>query len=43
LDLLLKRGGDPAVKNNEGKMAADIARERGNREIADLLVTRARM
>ncbi len=42
LDLLLKHRGDPAIKNNDGKTAADIARERGHQEIADLLVTRAR-
>jgi uncharacterized protein len=42
LDLLLKHGADPAVRNKEGKTAGDIARERGNQEIADLLVTRAR-
>jgi ankyrin repeat protein len=42
LDLLLKHGADPALTNNEGKTAADIARERGNQEIADLLVARAR-
>jgi uncharacterized protein len=42
LELLMKHGADPALKNNEGKTAADIARERGNQEIADLLVTRAK-
>lgn len=42
LDLLLKHRADPAIKNNDGKTAADIARERGHPEIADLLVTRAK-
>ena len=42
LDLMLKHGADPAIKNNDGRTAADIARERGNQEVADLLVTRAR-
>src|SRR2546426_2020000 len=37
LDLLLKHGAGPAVKNNDGKTAADTARERGHKEIADLL------
>jgi ankyrin repeat protein len=41
LDLLLKHGADRAIKNNDGKTAADIARERGHQEIADLLVSRA--
>ncbi len=41
LDLLLEHGADAAIKNNDGKTAADIARERGNSEIADLLVARA--
>jgi ankyrin repeat protein len=37
LDLLLKRGADRAIRNNDGKTAADIARERGHQEIVDLL------
>jgi len=37
LDLLLKHGADPAIRDNDGKSAADIARERGHKEIADLL------
>ena len=37
LDLLLKHGADPAIKDNDGKSAADIARGRGHKEIADLL------
>jgi ankyrin repeat protein len=40
LDLLLKHGADRAIKNNDGKTAADIARERGNQEVADLLAAR---
>jgi ankyrin repeat protein len=42
LDLLLKHGADPAIKNNDRKTAADVARERENQEVADLLVTRVR-
>src|SRR2546423_6745774 len=42
LDLLQKHGADPAIKNSEGKIAADIARERGHQEIADLLATHAK-
>ena len=42
LDHLLKHRADPGIKNNEGKTAADVARERGNQEIVDLLVARAR-
>ena len=38
LDLLLKHGANSTIKNNAGKTAADIARERGNQEIADLLI-----
>ena len=41
LELLLKHGADRAIKNNDGKTAEDIARERGNQEVADLLGTRA--
>jgi ankyrin repeat protein len=37
VDLLLKHGADPAIRNNDGKTASDVARERGNGEIADLL------
>src|SRR5256885_2671928 len=39
---LRKHDADPAIKNNEGKIAADVARERGHQEIADLLATRAK-
>jgi ankyrin repeat protein len=42
LDLLLKHGADPAIKNNDGKTASDVARQRGHQEIADLLVTRTK-
>jgi ankyrin repeat protein len=42
LDLLLKHGADPAIKNNDRKTAADVARECENQEVADLLVTRVR-
>ncbi len=41
LDLLLKRGADPVIRNNDGKTAADIARDRGHQDIADLLATHA--
>jgi len=37
LDLLLKHGADPEIKTNDGQTAADVARERGHQEIADLL------
>jgi ankyrin repeat protein len=37
LDLLLKHGADRAIRNNDGKTAADIARERGHQEVVDLL------
>src|SRR5437867_4166307 len=40
LDLLLEHGADSGIKNNDGKTAAEIARERGNGEIADLLAAR---
>ena len=40
LELLVKHGADRAIKNNDGKTAADIARERGNQEVADLLAAR---
>lgn len=39
LDLLLRHGADAAIKNKDGKIAADVARERGHQEIADLLVS----
>ncbi len=41
LDLLLKHGADPVIRNNDGKTAADIARDRGHQDIADLLATHA--
>ena len=34
LALLLRHGGDPALRNAHGKIPADIARERGHTEIA---------
>ena len=37
LDLLLGHGADARVRNVQGKSAADIARERGNTEIANVL------
>ncbi|TMC68733.1 MAG: ankyrin repeat domain-containing protein [Chloroflexi bacterium] len=37
LDLLLKHGADPAIRNKDAKTAADIARERGHGEIAERL------
>ena len=40
LDLLLKHGADPAIRNNDGKTPADIARERGHGEIAERLSPR---
>jgi len=40
LDLLLKHGADRAIKNNDGKTGADIARERGHDEIAKHLATK---
>src|SRR5256714_1767067 len=42
LDLLRKHNADPAIKNNEGKIPADVARERGHDEMADLLATHAK-
>ena len=41
LDLLLKHQADPAVKNNDGKVAADVARERGHVDIAERLAAKA--
>ena len=35
--LLLDNGADPSIRNNEGKTAADRARERGLYDVADLL------
>ena len=40
LDLLLEHGADAAIKNNDGKTAADIARDRGHQEIAERLAPR---
>ena len=36
-DLLVAHGADPAHKSDEGKTAADFARERGHTEMADWL------
>jgi ankyrin repeat protein len=33
----LERGADPGARNDEGKSAADVARERGHSEIAEAL------
>src|SRR6266566_8140142 len=40
LDLLMRHGADLAIKNNDGKTAAEIARERGHGEIAERLTSR---
>jgi ankyrin repeat protein len=40
LDLLLEHGADASIKNNDGKTARDIARERGHHEIAEILASR---
>jgi uncharacterized protein len=40
LDLLMKHRADPSIRNNEGKTAADIARQRGNEEMARALSAR---
>ena len=40
MELLLECGGDGSIKNEQGKTAADIARERGHSEIARLLEDR---
>ena len=40
MELLLECGGDASIKNEQGKTAADIARERGHSEIARLLEDR---
>jgi ankyrin repeat protein len=42
LDLLIEHRADPSIKNRDGKTAAEIARERGNIEIADLLASTRR-
>jgi ankyrin repeat protein len=42
LELLLKHGADSSTRNNDGKTAVEIARERGNQEVADLLALRTR-
>src|SRR3989475_463560 len=40
LDLLMRHGADLAIKTNDGKTAAEIARERGHGEIAERLASR---
>jgi uncharacterized protein len=40
LDLMLNHGADPAVRNNDGKTAGDIATERGHKEVAGILAAR---
>ncbi|MCI4407481.1 MAG: ankyrin repeat domain-containing protein [Thermofilum sp.] len=35
--LLLENGADPSIKDNSGKTAADLARERGHIEIANMI------
>jgi ankyrin repeat protein len=42
LDLLMTHNADPAIRNNEGKTAQDIAIERGNREVAERLAKGSR-
>ena len=39
-ELLLKYGGDPAVKNDEGKSTIALAREKGHADFADWLENR---
>jgi ankyrin repeat protein len=41
LDLLLKHGADRAIKNNDGKTAADIAVERGHKDLGKVLAPRS--
>ena len=40
LDLLLARGGDASIRNEQGNTAADIANQRGHPEMARLLEDR---
>lgn len=42
LRLLLKHGADRTIKNSDGKTAADVARERGHRKVAELLAIRVK-
>jgi ankyrin repeat protein len=37
LDLILKHGADPTIRNADGKTARDVAVERDNHEVADVL------
>ncbi len=41
LELLMKHRADPAIRNNDGKTAADIATERGNAAVAGALRERS--
>lgn len=41
VDLLLARGADPALANDEGKTAADVAREHNHAALADRLAVRS--
>jgi ankyrin repeat protein len=36
-DLLLSRGADPALRSDDGKSAADLAREKGHQALAGRL------
>ncbi|HEY4841818.1 MAG TPA: ankyrin repeat domain-containing protein [Terriglobales bacterium] len=40
VELLLRHGADPALANDAGKMAAEVAKEKGHAEIAGLLEKR---
>lgn len=42
VDLLLERGADPALVSDEGKTAADIARDHGHTALAERLTARTR-
>ena len=41
-DLLLEKGADPALVSEDGKTAADVAREHGHTALADRLGVRTR-
>lgn len=42
LNLLLKRGADPAIRNNDGKTAGDLATERGHHDMAEQIARGSR-
>lgn len=42
VDLLLERGADPGLVNDEGKTAADVARDHGHTALAERLTVRTR-